>query len=241
MTSQSIVSSGLAPESDVARWAPLEWAIVQAYFARDVHTFQDWTQSNFTDDSAWGRYYAALARFFAIPVLGGDHHRTLELAKSGLSLLDAMLVQTREQELEKLILDGCICGHIARVGGVIDRARYGFRALGAVRQAYKMAASHPRAVYVYASTAYAVARPYSRDAEEAFELLQRSQYLFEQPSFADTLPTWGHLNVLLYLAEVHLQRYEIAQAQQVARKLGRLAKGRKYIVIDELVAKVARA
>lgn len=113
--------------------------------------------------------------------------------------------------------------------------------MGAVRQAYKMAASHPRAVYVYASTAYALARPNSRDAEDAFELLQRSQYLFEQPSLADTLPAWGHLNVLLYLAEVHLQRREIVQAQQLACKLGRLATGRKYIVIDELVAKVARA
>lgn len=241
MISQAIEVAELTPQSDVARWVQLESAIMQAYFARDVQAFQSWIQFDFTDDSAWGRYYAALAGFFAIPVLGGGHERTRELAGAALSVLDTMPMQSREQELEKLILDGCLCGHLARVAGVIDRARYGYRASSAVRQAYKMAATHPRTVYVYASAAYATARPFSRDADEALALLHRSQYLFEQTSLADPLPNWGYLNVLLYLVEVHLRRREIIQAQQVAGKLGRVVKSGQYIVIDELFAKVARA
>lgn len=240
----SLASHGLASPVAIrtlADWSTLDKAISTALFKRDAETLARTIEELESDPSPWACYYRALALFLAARQAGSDADQTQRMARQAVAALDGMICALEPMEVERLVLSGSICGLLAKHSKGLERGRIGWRAMSEFGQALKLAPENPRAVFAEASASYSMAKPRSREQEGALERLIACERLFEIAARSAQAPVWGHEQLLMYLAEVHLARREVVLAQQAVHRLQRLCFGRQLPAIQDLYLRVAAA
>lgn len=168
--------------------------------------------------SFWARYYRALARFRLAGMPGLERDAAKRLLEQALADLDRAAEHPRA-EGERLILRSCVAGQLVGHTTML-RARPGWIAEQALRQAERLCPRQPRLWLARAAAALSMARPGGSDAAQAVQELQAAAHAlpgWAQPAAAAAHPSWGRSDALMLLAQHHHRQGDLRQAALVYR------------------------